>query len=423
MDLTDALSQSRDRITEMLRPSDGGLADIGTAALRAYGTGQNFGQIAEGIEGRNIQKANALRQVLMGERQIQQQDMSNQLKGAELVFKRAEMAAQRGDRNAKAVLDTVNALTDDPGERVKLLGALHSDEEPVTADNVQSKAAQYAQTLGVRGKARTGDTEFERLLDGLPPERQAELRARRVESLSKGGSPLVDMGKQETEYDKARGKQFAEEAGRVNEAARNAREMITNAERMSEALMNPDVYTGFAGETINRLKQAAKSLGIDVSGVGDAEVARAIGNQMALQLRNPSGGAGMPGALSDRDREFLVAMVPGLQNTREGNQLLLDYMKRVSRRNIEVERELRKYERDEGRLDAGFYDRLESIYARNPLFTDEDRQRAERAKQGQALPTAGATIQPPSFTEGQRARNPKTGEVIEYRGGQWQPVR
>jgi hypothetical protein len=192
---------------------------------------------------------------------------------------------------------------------------------------------------------------------------------------------------------------------------------------LSQALSNPDVYTGFAGGPINTLKSAAQSLGLDIRGVGDAEVARAIGNQLALQLRNPAGGAGMPGALSDRDREFLVSMVPGLTNTKEGNQLLIDYTKRVAQRNVEVERELRKYERDNGRLDAGFYDRLQSVFERSPLFTADDMRRAEQARSGQPLPTAGVTVAPQAFQDGARARNPQTGDVIEFRGGVWQPVK
>jgi hypothetical protein len=89
---------------------------------------------------------------------------------------------------------------------------------------------------------------------------------------------------------------------------------------------------------------------------------------MALQLRNPSGGAGMPGALSDRDVQFLRAMVPGLAKTPEGNKLIIETARKLSQREIQVAQLARDYRKKKGQLDEGFYDQLKVFSDANPLF-------------------------------------------------------
>ncbi len=194
----------------------------------------------------------------------------------------------------------------------------------------------------------------------------------------------------ENEYDKSRGKFYADSANQIDTEALGASGRMGQLDRMDAALSNPNVYTGTAGETITGLKRAAGSLGFDVEGVPDAEVAQAVGNQMALELRNPSGGAGMPGALSDKDREFLVASVPGLGKTPAGNKLLLGYYKKVEKRKVEVAKLLRDYEIRNGRVGPGFYQELAEFSARNPLFTEADLRRAREIERQNPQRNPGA---------------------------------
>ncbi len=114
--------------------------------------------------------------------------------------------------------------------------------------------------------------------------------------------------------------------------------------------------------------------------VAPAEAAMALSNEMALQLRNPASGAGMPGQLSDKDREFLVSMVPGLGQTRAGRKLLINARKKMNRRAQEVAARARAYLRDHGTLDTGFEDELADWAEENPLFTADDFTMRERAR-------------------------------------------
>lgn len=71
----------------------------------------------------------------------------------------------------------------------------------------------------------------------------------------------------------------------------------------------------------------AQSLGfdpglIDPKKLGPVQAGEAIGKLLALGNRNTEDGAGMPGAMSDADRKFLVESAPTLAMTPSGRQLL-----------------------------------------------------------------------------------------------------
>ena len=138
-------------------------------------------------------------------------------------------------------------------------------------------------------------------------------------------------------------------------------------------LSDPAIYTGTGGESVLELKKLAKAAGIDVGDLGGAEAVRAIGNEFALELRNPSGGAGMPGAMSDKDREFLQTIPPGLSKTPEGNAKMADYLKRIAQRSLDVERLRQQYVKKNGRLNEGFYSVLSDYADANPIFPEGDK--------------------------------------------------
>lgn len=76
------------------------------------------------------------------------------------------------------------------------------------------------------------------------------------------------------------------------------------------------------------LQQMMTQLGIDPAALGlsndvaPLEMARAFENRLVLGFRNPAGGEGMPGHLSDRDVRFLQGMSPGVLMTERGRKLL-----------------------------------------------------------------------------------------------------
>ena len=171
-------------------------------------------------------------------------------------------------------------------------------------------------------------------------------------------------------FAEASGKNAASEVKEYNAAVRLSRDKLPRLAQMEAILKNPAVYQGAGGNLVVRMKQVATALGIEVEGLAPSEAMRAIGNQFALQLRNPAGGEGMPGHLSDQDRNFLVQSVPGISNSREGNALLTRMMiereKYVMRQNSEAARYINQH-----RSSVGLEEHLQKWADRNPMLSKE----------------------------------------------------
>ena len=221
------------------------------------------------------------------------------------------------------------------------------------------------------------------------------------------GKHLVDQGSGRIVGDveeSIRSGSFATEEGKAiianlkerDEAIQASRSKMPRLELMSRLIDSPAVYQGTGGNAVLQLKKAAQAFGIDVGDVSGAEAIRAIGNQFALQLRNPAGGEGMPGALSDSDRTFLVQSTPNLENTREGNRFIIramiDLERHKMRENAEAQRYLRK-----GRTSAGLTEHMDQWAERNSAFSKETREAITRLTGVQwgerSGPASGPTVQ------------------------------
>jgi hypothetical protein len=124
------------------------------------------------------------------------------------------------------------------------------------------------------------------------------------------------------------------------------------------------------------LAQFAKSLGLNVDPkLPNKEASIALTNELALAMRNPENGEGMPGNFSDADREFVVKSVPNLMQTAQGRRQLIDMQIKLLQRQADVAAMARQWVFRHGRPDAvnpvtgkNFYDNLQDWSARNPLF-------------------------------------------------------
>lgn len=134
-----------------------------------------------------------------------------------------------------------------------------------------------------------------------------------------------------------------------------------------------DLYAGFEGGTLSefakKVASTANSLGIQIDPkLGDKEAAAAIGNKLAIELRNTGQGSGMPGSLSDSDREFLRSMTPQLAQTAAGRQKIIDSHIALANRDAQIAQFARNYEGKYGKVDNGFFTQLSEWSKANPLF-------------------------------------------------------
>lgn len=103
-----------------------------------------------------------------------------------------------------------------------------------------------------------------------------------------------------------------------------------------------------------------------------AQASASLSNEIALQLRNPQGGAGMPGSMSDSDRNFLVSMTANSANDPRAIPLMLDARIAMEKRSQEVGKLARDYRQQNGRIDEGFYQQLQDWSNAHPMFKGID---------------------------------------------------
>ena len=181
----------------------------------------------------------------------------------------------------------------------------------------------------------------------------------------------INMAPQEKEEQKAVGKAFGEQYTDIQKTATQAGTTISKLARM-ENLLN-GIETGKLTPAVTEVQALAQSLGIsvDIKDLSAKQALEALSNEIALTFRNPAGGAGMPGQLSDKDREFLVSMTPGLSKIKEGNKLIIETARKLAQRQQEVAAQARAYRKKNGQMDEGFYDALQEYSNKHPLFEQQ----------------------------------------------------
>jgi hypothetical protein len=178
----------------------------------------------------------------------------------------------------------------------------------------------------------------------------------------------LGRGQQQSAYDKAADKQFAD----LNESIFNAaKESYGNRDMMKAALSyikDPTVNQGAAGQANLVLRKYLNAFGVEAGDTSPAEMLSNLGNRIALQLRNPDGGAGMPGSLSDSDRAFLQNMSLSLGNSPGANEKIATAYLAMQNRNIDLEDLRRKYITEHGRLDEGFRGQVGDYLSAHDLY-------------------------------------------------------
>lgn len=189
--------------------------------------------------------------------------------------------------------------------------------------------------------------------------------------IAKAGSSNVSVTtKQEGEEAKTVGKYFGEQYSNIQKSGMDASGKLNRLSRMEQLLNGVD--TGKFAPLGKEIASGLQSLGIKIDpNLGNKEAAESLSNEMALEARNPSGGAGMPGALSDSDRLFLRNIVPGLAKTPQGNKALIETQRKLAKRDQEVAELSRNYRKKKGNVDEGLFDVLKAHADKNQLFAEK----------------------------------------------------
>lgn len=194
------------------------------------------------------------------------------------------------------------------------------------------------------------------------------------EEFANSGGTKISIGEQEGEFQKGLGRELATDWGAMRTQAGLARESIANLDIVETALTS-GIRTGALGESEASLRKFAGALGVgDADKVSAADLINQVNAQMALIIRNPDSGGGLPGATSERDLVFLRSIPPSLMDSEGGIRLKLDIMKRLQQRKIETFNMANEFmAQNGGNLTPEFYQRLAEHAEQNPLFSEEER--------------------------------------------------
>jgi hypothetical protein len=200
------------------------------------------------------------------------------------------------------------------------------------------------------------------------PDAQKALAA--LELLNKGkaaGAPktTVTVEREKKEQGKI-GEYLGESYGKFQEGANKARGTMGTLSTIEKNLEG--ITTGKITPAATVVAAWAKSLGVNIDpNIGAKQAVQAFTSQLALQLRNTGEGAGMPGQLSDKDREFLMGMTPGLEKTVEGNKEIISSWKKLAKRQIDVAKKATEWLDKKGTM-QGFDSYIADWSEKNPLF-------------------------------------------------------
>lgn len=247
------------------------------------------------------------------------------------------------------------------------------------AETIKTKGAAEGEdkieTVEIGGRKVVGTAkQIKAILTGVA---RTPEDARSALGLATGaGIPVSGISVNPTEAEKAfdvkAAEGFVKDADTFRQSWSNATKMNGMLDTLDELYKDPNVTSGGLAENITGLKGIAASLNIDIKGKGAEDAIRSITNRFALELRNPSGGAGMPGAMSDSDRNFLASIPPSLANTKEGRALIAMTMRAVNNRDIQVAQLAQKFqEGNSGRLDINFQKSLRDWSGKNPLMSED----------------------------------------------------
>ncbi|MFY2570190.1 hypothetical protein [Achromobacter ruhlandii] len=186
-----------------------------------------------------------------------------------------------------------------------------------------------------------------------------------------GGAPLPQSNTAFNKaYDEGKAKDLVDAENTIRKAGMQAPSTLGKLDQMERLVGD------YEGGRLTGLAMTAasvgNSLGIPVDPkLGDKQAAEALFNEFALKLKNAGGTNQMPGALSDRDLAFLQATAPQLTQSAEGRRQIIESFRKLAQRDQRVAEMANAYkQRNNGRLDDGFFERLAAWSERNPLFGD-----------------------------------------------------
>lgn len=231
--------------------------------------------------------------------------------------------------------------------------SLPKEQQDLWINFANTKAKGYETLYGQSQATALGKGAGE--LQYAQPIAQAKERGQQIEQLQYA-QPIEQAkqtGKETAELMAINPKEAQKEYQTIRQSAREAQNM-NNTYTQMEQLLDKGIRTGsFAGAELESRK-FLEALGVPTEGLAEGQAFKALGNQLALRMRNPDSGFGLTGNTSDRDVKFLQSMIPNLKNTPEGNRTIIKLARSINNRKIQQMKIAQDYV-----AEHGYYDPIE----------------------------------------------------------------
>jgi hypothetical protein len=213
----------------------------------------------------------------------------------------------------------------------------------------------------------------------------------------------LNMPPQENAFQQKYGSAGGEAAGKMMyETIPAAQSRLNQLDALKSAVNALDAVGGDTGKLAplkNKATALMQSLGMDPqtlglpADAGPAQAISAITNKLALDARSTADGAGMPGAMSDSDREFLSQTVPNISDTPAGLKMKVEIAGKVAKRQTEAAAKWAKYPQTQAGW-AQFQQDWVAYNQQKPIFGPDDMKKVMGIQPPQPKPTAAPVATP-----------------------------
>ena len=253
--------------------------------------------------------------------------------------------------------DLANAVSNGTINFKEAFGIMQSEKAADTAFQRQKDLATFSAGLKAPKDNRTAQIKnYEYFLaQGKTPDQAA--------ALAKTGDVFNLGGEKPNAFQLAQAKKQADTYASYAQGAMAAQDALGNLSIMEQLASQPGFYSGSMAERVLQVKKAAVAMGADPDLVKDEEAFNAIAKKTALDIMGGSLGVGF----SNADRDFVTSMVPGLENTIDGNAAIIDIQRKIQKRKIDLAVLSDQYIEQNGDL-SGFTKFVRDWAKENPLF-------------------------------------------------------
>jgi len=209
-------------------------------------------------------------------------------------------------------------------------------------------ANQYQITQAAQRDRQTDAYSLEVQKDILARNREIEADARR-----RAATFEQDERKASLAYDEARAKQDAEKIQAYNQALIDLPGSLNDIQQLKSLI--PEVRSGATAETWNNISSSVQTtFGVDMSDkIGKADFFQSLSGRMLKNLRAQQAAQGTKDPNpSNADLIFDQKIIPSIQNSPQGNMLIVLQMERQQRKAIEMAEAALAYTDKNGRFNA-----------------------------------------------------------------------